>query len=228
MTKMHVCLAVACTALAAQSTPALAQFGGLKMPGLGGGGGGGGGGGDIDGFLIGTQQADELVRNSAFAVLEAVSSHETVVELREKAKAAAAIPDPKEKEAAMRRVSDDAAAQLAAVNYDAKAKELEGTASAEQRRQLGTAVYNLFLGILKDKDVVQRAQAITQSAASNPVGMAMQGGKLLRVKDAGAAIGGQMGNLGKVAAGLPKLMSVAKLDALPTSSSDKPKAVTDF
>ena len=57
------------------------------------------------------------------------------------------------------------------------------------------------------------------------MGFAMQGGKLVRVKDAVGAVGGQMGNLGKIAMGLPKLMSAAKLQALPTSSADKPIAI---
>lgn len=228
MKTIQLCAAVACAALLAQ--PAMAQFGGLgglggmKMPSMGGGGGGGA---DIDGFLITTLQAEELVRRSSLAVLDAVGSHEKVLALRENAKAAAAIPDPKEREAAMRRVDADAQAQLAMVDYDAKAKELEGSVSADQRRQLGAAIYNLFLGILKDKEAVQRGQALTQSLASNPMGMAMQGGKLLRVKDAAGSIGGQMSNLLKIAGGLPKLMSVAKLNALPTSSSDQPKDVSD-
>lgn len=217
--------AVAVVTALATAMPASAQIGGFKLPGVPGvPQQNAGAAPDIDAFLVSTEQARELTRRSAVALLFAVANHEVAVKIQEEQKAAEATTDPKEKEAALRRVSDDAAAQLAAVDYDAKAKELEASASADQRKQLGAAVFNLALGILKDKDVAAQGAAITQSASRNPMGLATQGGKLIRVKDAVGAVGGQMGNLGKIAVGLPKLMSAAKLQTLPTSSADKPMA----
>lgn len=218
--------ALAVVAALATTMPAGAQIGGLKLPGVPGPlHQNAGASPDIDTFLLSTEQARELTRRSAVALLFAVAKHEDAVKIQEEQKAAEAITDPKEREAALSRVSDDASAQLAAVDYDAKSKELEASASAEQRKAVAVSVFNLALGILKDKDVVAQGAAITQSASRNPMGMAMQGGKLIRVKDAVGAVGGQMGNLGKIAVGMPKLMSAAKLQALPTSSSDKPMAV---
>jgi len=217
--KKRLLFALAITAVVAQGAPAIAQFGGFKLPSVGGGGSGGA---DIDGFLRSAEQARHLTRISAVALLESVASHDAAVKIEDEQKAADAVTDPKEKEAALTKVSDDASAQLATIDYDAKAKELEATATAEQRRHLAVSIFNLALGILKDKDAVVQAQAITQSASRNPMMMATQAPKLMRVKDAASAIGGQMGNLGTIATGLPKLMSAAKLQALPASSADQP------
>ena len=106
-----------------------------------------------------------MTRHSAVALLFAVAKHEDAVKIEEEQKAAEAITDPKEREAALKRVSDDAAAQLAAIDYNAKAKELEASDNAEQSKALGGAVFNLALGILKDRDVVAQGTAITQSAS---------------------------------------------------------------
>ncbi|WP_419255957.1 hypothetical protein ACN2C6_19465 (plasmid) [Caulobacter sp. ErkDOM-YI] len=211
-------------ALVANVTPAAAQFSGLKaMKSVGAPSSGG----DIDGFLATTQRAEALTRVSAISLLQAVSSREEADRLRSTMAAAEAQSDPKEREIALRRVASDAAAQLAAIDYDAKSKELERTATTEQRKQMAVAVYNLALGIMLDKSAVEQGHALTQSAMGNPMGMATQGAKLLRVKDAASSISGQMGNLAKILTGLPKLMSVAKLTALPTSTADLPKSAVD-
>jgi hypothetical protein len=227
MNRHLTCAAAAALILLAGASSASAQFGGLKglkamaLPN------GGGGGGDIDAFLVSTQRGEDLTRVSSLALLEAVSSHEEAQKLRDTMQAAQALPDPKEREAALRQVTSDAAAKLAAVDFETKSKDLERTASAEQRKQVGVSVYNLALAILIDHQAVEQAHGITQSAASNPIGMATQGAKLLKVKDAAASIGGQMTNLAKISTGLPKLMSVAKLTALPTSTADQPKSAAD-
>lgn len=227
--RKFVIAALGVAALASAGSPAMAQFGGFKAPRMPGvmGASGGGGGGDIDGFLATTQKAEALTRISAVAVLEAVSSHEAVLQLREQLKAAEAKSDPKEREAALRQVTSDIAAQLAAVDYAARSKELERSLSDAQRKQLAVAVYNLALAILMDKEAVEKARDFAGAASANPMVAAQQGPKLLRVKDAAGSIGGQMGNLGKVGVGLPKLMSAAHLTALPTSSTELPRSVAD-
>jgi hypothetical protein len=221
--KKHLLGAAIIGAMLAQAPAASAQFGGLHMPGQASGPSAGG---DIDHFLVTTAAARELTRISAVALLEAVSDHDTAARIDAEQKAAEATTDPKEREAALQRVSDDANAQLASIDYDTKAKELEASATDDERRRMAIAVFNLALGILQDKDAVVEAHAIVDSANRNPMGMAMQGPKLLRVKDAASNITSEMGNLGKIAGGLPKLMSVAKLQALPASSSDQPMATT--
>jgi len=217
--KNRLLIALAITAVIAPGPPAIAQFGGLKLPTISAGGGGGA---DIDGFLISTEQARHLTRVSAVALLESVASHDEAVRIEEEQKAADGVTDPKEREAALTKVSDDASAQLATIDYDAKAKEFDAKATAAQRHHLAVSIFNLALGILKDKDAAVQAHAITQSASRNPMMMATQAPKLMRVRDAVSAIAGQMGNLGTIANGLPKLMSVAKLQALPASSTDQP------
>ncbi|HVI31036.1 hypothetical protein [Phenylobacterium sp.] len=225
--KKHFAAALAVIAISGAAAPATAQIGALKarVPGLGGGAAAAPG--DIDSFLATTQQAEQLTRVSAISLLEAVSSKEEATRLRDLLKAAEAKSDPKEREAALRQVTADAAAQLAAVDFSAKSKELEAKATEAERRKIGVAVYNLALAILMDKQAVDQGRGLLQSAGANPMAMASGGGKLLKVKDAAGAISGQMGNLARISAGLPKLMSVGKLAALPTSTTDAPRAIAD-
>jgi hypothetical protein len=226
MKKLALAAAVI-SALASATSPAWAQFGGLKVPKMPGFASGGGSGGDIDGFLTTTERAESLTRVSAIAVLEAVSSHESVVQLRETLKVAEAKSDPKEREAALRQVTSDIAAQLAAVDFAARSKSLESSLSDAQRKQLAVGIYNLALAIMMDKQAVEQGRSLTEAASANPMAMAKQGPKLLKVKDAAGSIGGQMGNLSKVGMGLPKLMSAAHLTTLPSSSTDLPQTAMD-
>lgn len=228
-TRKHLVGILALAAVAQAATPAFAQFGGLKLPAVPAKpatpAANAAAVPSIDQFLVTTEQARELTRRASVLLLKAVANHEDWVKIDEEQKAADAVTDPKEREAALSKVQADANAQLASVDFDAKAKEMEGHISEEQRKELAAAVFNLALGILKDKDVVLQGTAITESTVKNPILLATQGPKLIKVKDAVGAIGGQMGNLGKIAVGLPKLMSAAKIQALPTSSADKPQAV---
>ncbi len=106
-----------------QASPANAQFGGLKLPGRSFSGAP-----DIDGFLVSTEAARELTRRSAVALLVAITKHDEALRIAEEQKAAEAITDPKEREAALRKVETDADAQLAAVDLDTTSRKLENSA----------------------------------------------------------------------------------------------------
>ena len=228
--------ALAATALV--TSPAAAQMpglGGVKPAGLGVPKMGLGGKSDaqpaqtvdVEAYLSTIYRAEELTRISAFSILLAVSSKEEAQKLRDTLKAAEAKTNITERDAALRQVSSDVTAKLAAVDFAAKSKELEGSATADQRKQLGVGLYNLMLAILMDKQALDQGQALISSISSNPMLLAKQAGNIGRAKSAIASVGGQMGNLGKIAVNVPKLMSTAKLAALPKSASEKPKAAAD-
>ncbi|WP_297509219.1 hypothetical protein [uncultured Caulobacter sp.] len=208
-------------ALLLLSSQAHAQLGALisKVPSLGNRSSGSG---DVNGFLASAQKAEALTRISAVSLLESISSKEEAAALRARATAAEAVSDPKEREAALRQVSTDVTAQLAATDFASKSKELEGKATEAQRRQIGASVYNLALAILMDRQAIEQGRGLL----NNPMSLA-QGGSILKAKDAFSAVGGQMANLTKIGLGLPKLMSVGRLSALPTSAADAPKSVAD-
>ncbi|MCA0358277.1 MAG: hypothetical protein LCH78_15760 [Proteobacteria bacterium] len=214
-------LVVAAGVLLLLSDQAHAQFGALtsKVPNLGNRSSGGS---DVNGFLASAQKAEALTRVSAVSLLESISSKEEAAALRARVTAAEAVSDPKEREAALRQVSTDATAQLAATDFATKSKELEGKATEAQRRQIGVSVYNLALAILMDRQAIEQGRGLL----SNPMSLT-QGGSILKAKEASSAIGGQMVNLSKIGLGLPKLMSVGKLAALPTSAADTPKSIAD-
>lgn len=204
------------------SFAAHAQFGGM-IPGGGAKTAPASSAADVDGFLKTADEADGLVRKSAATLFLAVATKQQMDEQEDVLKAANAVADPKEKEAALKKASDDQLAQLAKVDYAAKAGEMKKSMDAEKSKKIGASIYNFTLGMLKDKEVMDKGQGIISSISGNP----MAATKLVKAKDAVSSVTGQIGSITTIAAGIQKLMTVAKLDALPSKASDQPKAFAD-
>jgi hypothetical protein len=177
----------------------------------------------VDALLKTADEADSLIRRSSDALFKAVASKDELDAHAEKIKAANEIADPKEKEAALKKASDDEQAQLAKVDFAAKSEEAKKTLDAKQKAQMGAAIYNFNLGILKDMELLERGQSVIESVFENPMAMT----KLTRLKDVMSSVSSQMGNFTTIASGLQKMSSVVKLEALPTKSSDQPKPMSD-
>lgn len=195
-----------------------AQFGGL----LGGAKTNGKASGDVDGFIKTAEEADGLIRTSSDTLFKAVATKEQIVAHEDTMKAANAIADAKEQEAAIKKAKADQQAVLAKVDYKAKAEEMKAGMDEKQKAQVSVAIYNFMLGMLKDKEVLERGQGIIASISSNPMAIT----KLIKAKDVIASLSSQMGNITNVASGIQKLVTVVKLDDMPKSASDKSKAVT--
>jgi hypothetical protein len=176
--------------------------------------------GDVDAFLKTASEADGLIRQSSDALFKAVATKEELDAHADKMKAANEVADPKEKEAALKKAEDDQQAQLAKVDFAAKAVEAKTSMDAKQKAQTGTAIYNFTLGMLKDMELLERGQGVVSSISGNPMAIT----KVLKVKDVLSSLSSQMSNISTIAAGVQKMSSVVKLDALPTKSSDQPKA----
>lgn len=179
--------------------------------------------GDVDGFLKTAEEADGLIRKSADTLFKAVATKGELDAHADKVKAANQVADTKEKEAALKKASDDQQAQLAKVDFAAKSEDAKKTMDAKQKAQVGAAIYNFMLGMLKDKELLEKGQGIISSISGNPMAMT----KLSSVKDVMSSVSGQMGNISTIASGIQKLSSVVKLEALPTKTSDQPKPVAD-
>lgn len=198
------------------SLPVHAQFGGMM---------GGGAkttapasGGDVDAFLKTAEDADGLIRKSSKVLFEAVATKDQMDANADKVKAANEISDPKEKEAALKKASDDQQAVLAKTDFAAKSEEMKKGLDAEKSKKIGTAIYNFTLGMLKDKEVVERGQGVIASISGNPTMI----GKLGKAKDVMSSVSGQMGSITTIASGIQKLSTVVKLEKLPTKASDAP------
>lgn len=176
--------------------------------------------GDVDAFLKTADEADGLIRQSSDALFKAVATKEELDAHADKMKAANEVADPKEKEAALKKAEDDQQAQLAKVDFAAKAVEAKTSMDAKQQAQTGAAIYNFTLGMLKDMELLERGQGVVSSISGNPMAIT----KVLKVKDVLSSLSSQMSNISTIAAGVQKMSSVVKLDALPTKSSDQPKA----
>ena len=190
----------------------------LVMPGQKGGGGQ-----DVNAFLRTADEAHHLTSESAFVLSQALLAKEAAQDAQDRLQAAKAISDPKEREVAMAKVEHDVQAQLAKVDYEAKANEIAAANDKRKKALVNAAMYNFVLGVLKDRELVGRGQAVATSAAGNPMLIAQAG----KVRDALALIGGQMGNMSQIVTGLQKLNSRLGSAPLPASSTATPVAVAD-
>jgi hypothetical protein len=177
----------------------------------------------IDDFLKTADQAHGLTTKSEEILAGALLTKDETDKLKADMEAAQAVADPKEKEAAVSKVEADRQAALAKVDYPKKAKEMEKANDKKKQAQVGASIYNFILGLLKDKELVDKGSSLASSALSNPTLIT----KLGKVKDVIGSISGQMDNMTKIAGGLQKLASVAKVGNLPTKTTDTPKEIAD-
>lgn len=173
----------------------------------------------IDDFLKTADQAHGLTAKSVETLAGALLTKEANDKLKADMDAAQATQDAKEKEANIRKVEADRMAALSKVDWAKGAKEIEKSNDKKKQAQVGSSIYNFMLALLKDKDLMEKGSSLASSAASNPMLVT----KLGKVKDVVGSISGQMDNMTKVATGLQKLSSVAKVTTLPTKATDEPK-----
>lgn len=179
--------------------------------------------GDIDSFLKTANEADGLIRKSSETLFLAVATKSEIDAHNDKVKAANDIADPKEKEAALKKVADDEQAQLAKIDFSKKAEAAKKGMDAKQKALTSAAIYNFALGALKDKELIGQGQSLISGAASNPMLLSKIGG----VKDVVSSLSSQMGNITTIVSGLQKLSSAVGLEALPTKATDQPKIIAD-
>jgi hypothetical protein len=116
---------------------------------------------------------------------------------------------------------------LATVDWDAEQQRMQADVDAERNHHLGIAIYNFMLAVLKDEQLVATGKGLLGSIGANPMQAMAMVGKLGALKDATWSLASQMGNLSHIATGIPKLMTVAKVDQLPASASETPRSASD-
>ena len=197
-------------------------FPGVSTPSVPSAGGGGGGAtpGEVDAFLRNAAEADDLMDQSSWNMVQAVASDAVVKKLKDERDAANKIQDPKEKEAQQRKVRNDTADAAAKVDYDKASKDVE-KADAKKKEKVSYSMYNFALAVLKDTELGMRAKNLCSGVPSPAIAP-----KLPKVKEFASNISNQASNTGKVMAGIKKMMPAAGLKSLPTKASDKPKAVS--
>ena len=181
------------------------------------------GGMSIGDWIKIAQEAEALIRASSEKIYDAVGNAEKAQQFKEQLKAASEIKDDKERAAAVRKVEADRLAALQEVDFKAKAEQLSKEQDAKKVKNIGAAVYNFILGVLKDKELAETSGAVISSASSNPMALKDVG----KVKDFAASIGGQMSGMTKVMAALPQLAKVAKVE-VPKDSKAKAVEASDI
>ena len=181
------------------------------------------GGMSIGDWIKLAQEAEALVRTSSEKIYDAVGNAEKAQQFKEQLKAASEIKDDKERAAAVRKVEADRLAALQEVDFKAKAEQLSKEQDAKKVKNIGAAVYNFILGVLKDKELAETSGAVISSASSNPMALKDVG----KVKDFAASIVGQMTGMTKVMTALPQLAKVAKVE-VPKDSKAKAVESSDI
>jgi len=199
------------------SVPASAQLGGLmKKPG-----------GDssqsssamsIADWIKLANDAKSLLDKSSESLLNAVATKEQLDKINELKKAASEAKDDKAKKELQLKIDSETNAALKAADYDQAAANLSKEKNAQKIANVGNSAYNFVLGVLKDKELLDTANAVMDGAKSNPMALKDVG----KVKDIVSSISGQMTAMTAITANLPKLAKVAKVE-MPKSSADKPK-----
>jgi len=203
--------------------PAHAQFGGLmKKPGSDSGQ-------TSAAMSIGdwvklATEAKGLLDKSSDALANAVLDKQKLDEINALKKAAAEAKDDKAKKELLLKIEAETNAALKAVDYDQAAANLSKEKNAKKIQNVGNAAYNFVLGVLKDKELLDTANAVMDGAKSNPMALKDVG----KVKDIVSSISGQMAAMTAITTSLPKLAKVAKVE-MPKAATEPAKDVSsDF
>jgi hypothetical protein len=209
----------------ASISPAASAFGlgDLKsaIPGAGGSSVQSVSAGDIDAFIKTAQDANQMIDASSQYIFKALGNQKDIAELEAKRAAANDVADPKEKEAALQQVQADEATLVQKAFASKDAQDKISAMNKEQLSAFGNAAFTFMLGVLKDKQLVSGSTALVSGVASNP----MLVPRLAVLKDVASSVSSQAVNSAKIGDGLIQLASAGKIPPLPTSTSDKPKAV---
>jgi len=184
---------------------------------------------DPDAFLAKAQKAELLIDRSAGALFSAVASKEQQAKVEELQKKLNDTTDNKEKEALTQEIRKS---KMAAIEERAQDKKYQAEAAkydAKKKAYIATAFYNFTLGSLKAAELVPEGASIADSIRSNPANAARLAIKLNSVVNALSSLKGIVVNTGKVISALKPLMSAAKIEAKPaTSSSEGEKDLKDL
>lgn len=213
-------------------TSAHAQFGGMPKMGLPGAPGASQSSSqapavDIDTFLESANMAKALVAESVTRIAAAVVSKEEAQKINDRRVAANAMTDTKEKESALKQIASDEIAIIGAADADAVSKQLAAEKNQTKVKELGASIYNLALGLLKDKEAFDQGMALIKQIQSNPMNAVKMAPKIGRLKEVLSSIGSQVSAAPTLMKSMKALATVAKVSKFPTSSSEASKKSGD-
>lgn len=171
--------------------------------------------GDLDTFLATAKEADTLISSSTDTLFKTMVPQKEVAAHNAKVLEANNIADPAKRAELLQQLIAQQMARLSKVDWDKQARETPKLLSAEQKNDLGTAIYNFTLGTLKDKELVAQSKGLIGAVRANPL-LLMRAGELTEVS---ASVSNQLAAASSIAGGLPKMASAVGLGALPSSAA---------
>lgn len=171
--------------------------------------------GDLDTFLATAKEADTLISSSTDTLFKTMVPQKEVAAHNAKVLEANNIADPAKRAELLQQLIAQQMARLSKVDWDKQARETPKLLSAEQKNDLGAAIYNFTLGTLKDKELVAQSKSLIGAARANPL-LLMRAGELTEVS---ASVSNQLAAASSIAGGLPKMASAVGLGALPSSAA---------
>jgi len=228
--KLHIILAIICagsliTAFAASNAVA-GPFDSMKNLASAGSSGGGGSvsRASLDKLYALVSEAEALLDKSVNIALSMVANKDEAEKIAARQKEVEKIQDPKEKEAAMKKVQEDKIAIVAKATEKADtAKKIESL-DGKQKKLFGASVYNVVLAGLKDKEAVETSKSLSAALKSNPTAAASFSNDVPRVTNIASSLPEQAKKATDLGSALTKLAKTAKVEvAVPASAADAPK-----
>ncbi len=227
--KLHIILAIICAGslitVFASSNAVAGPFDSMKnLASTGSSGGGSVSRASLDKLYKLVAEAETLLDKSVNIALSMVANKEETEKITQRQKEIEKIQDPKEKEAAMKKVQEDKIAIVAKATEKAetakKIESLDGT----QKKLFGASVYNVVLAALKDKEAVETSKSLSTALKSNPTAAASFSNDVPRVTNIASSLPEQAKKATDLGSALTKLAKTAKVEvAVPASAADAPK-----
>ena len=227
--KLHIIMAIICAGslitVFASSNAVAGPFDSMKnLASAGSSGGGSVSRASLDKLYKLVVEAETLLDKSVNIALSMVANKEETEKITQRQKEIEKIQDPKEKEAAMKKVQEDKIAIVAKATEKAetakKIESLDGT----QKKLFGASVYNVVLAALKDKEAVETSKSLSTALKSNPTAAASFSNDVPRVTNIASSLPEQAKKATDLGSALTKLAKTAKVEvAVPASAADAPK-----
>jgi len=185
---------------------------------------------DINGFFTQAKATNVMFTQSRTALASLLASKQDSDELKAKQKSLKTTSDLKEQEAIQKQI-----VALSNTVLEASQKDEAGTVAklsalnAEQKKYLLDSATNFVIASLTARELAVGAKQVSMSVMANPKSLTNTGMSLVDAKGVVADITGIAKNSTMALVEYPKLFKKAGIEfKMPTSSSDKPKVLSDI
>ncbi len=185
---------------------------------------------DLNGFFTQAKATNAMFIQSRTALASLLASKQDSDELKAKQKSLKTTSDLKEKEAIQKQIVALSDSVLEAFTKDEEATVAQLSAlNAEQKKHLLNSATNFAIASLTARELAVGAKKVSTSLIANPSSLTNTGMSLVDAKGMVGDITGIAKNSTMALVEYPKLFKKAGIEfKVPTSSSEKPKTLSDI